>query len=137
HDLLDSSRSRRDCGHHEADTTGRGSIECSGKDYIYFSKHWTVYVLNPLIITISANMDVPQAQVRALPEFSELANKLFREVPREFFSVLASQNAPLYLDALDSLERGLSAGGSLTRAEAADVIAEVLRKHPEFALNEE
>jgi len=69
--------------------------------------------------------------------FSELAARLFREVPQEFFGVLASQNAPLYLDALDALERGISAGGNLTRTEAADVVIEVLRKHPEFALGDE
>jgi len=72
-----------------------------------------------------------------MAHFSELAARLFREVPQEFFGVLASQNAPLYLDALDALEHGISAGGSLMRSEAVDVVVEVLRAHPGFALGDE
>jgi hypothetical protein len=65
-----------------------------------------------------------------------LAARLFRELPAEFFGVLASKNAPIYLDVLDALERGLAAGGSLTRTEAVDVVVGVLREHPEFEVDE-
>jgi hypothetical protein len=53
-------------------------------------------------------------------------------VPPVFFGVLSSRNAAIYLDTLDALERALSSGGRLARAEAADVVVEVLREHPEF-----
>jgi len=72
-----------------------------------------------------------------MPHLPELAVRLFREVPQEFFGVLASQNAPLYLNALDALERGISAGGSLTRVEAVGVITDLLREHPGFPLGDE
>ncbi len=74
---------------------------------------------------------------RSMTHSSELAERLFREVPQEFFGVLASQNAPLYLDALDALEHAISAGGNLTRGEAVDVLTGVLREHPEFMPGEE
>jgi hypothetical protein len=80
--------------------------------------------------------EIPQQQA-VIGHSSELASRLFREVPREFFGLLASQNAPLYLDALNALERGISSGGSLTRSEALDVVIEVLREHPEFHLGDE
>jgi len=66
-----------------------------------------------------------------------LAPQLFREVPKAFFGLLASDNAPIYLDALDALERVLSAGGSLSRQEALEVVVEVLREHPEFVVAQE
>jgi hypothetical protein len=66
-----------------------------------------------------------------------LAAELFREVPSPFFGLLASDNAPLYIDALNALERALSEGGSLSRQEALEVIAEVLRGHPEFAAEQD
>ena len=82
-------------------------------------------------------MNATPRQDRPESQFSDLAARLFREVPTAFFSVLASQNAPLYIDALDALERGVSAGGSLTRMEAGEVVLEVLRNHPDFALGDE
>lgn len=82
-------------------------------------------------------MDEIHQQEPGSGDFSELAARLFREVPRGFFGLLASQNAPLYLNALDAIEAGISSGGSLTRSEALDVVIEVLREHPEFHLGEE
>jgi hypothetical protein len=82
-------------------------------------------------------MNATPRQDRPESQFSDLAARLLREVPPAFFGVLASQNAPLYNDALDALERGISIGGSLTRTEAGDVVLEVLRKHPDFALGDE
>ena len=66
-----------------------------------------------------------------------LAPQLFREVPKPFFGLLASDNARIYLDVLDALERVLSAGGSLSRQEALEVVVEVLREHPEFVVAQE
>ena len=64
--------------------------------------------------------------------FADLAARLFTEVAPVFFGVLSSRNAAIYLDTLDALEHALSSGGSLTRAEAVDVVVEILREHPEF-----
>jgi len=82
-------------------------------------------------------MDQAAQQNRTASQFPGLAARLYREVSQAFFGVLTGQNASLYLDTLDALDRGLSSGGSLTRAEAAEVVIEVLREHPEFALSEE
>jgi hypothetical protein len=68
---------------------------------------------------------------------NDFATRLFREVPPEFFGVLASRNGSIYVGALDALERGLSSGGSLTRTEAIEVIVGVLREHPGFVPTED
>ncbi|MHA3771930.1 Wadjet anti-phage system protein JetA family protein [Verrucomicrobiota bacterium sgz303538] len=66
-----------------------------------------------------------------------LSPALFREVPTEFFGILASRNAPLYVDALDALARAFQGSSLLPREEAVEIVAEVLRAHPEFRGEEE
>ena len=66
-----------------------------------------------------------------------LAEQLFREIPSNFFGVLTSPNAAVYLDVLDGLERTLSASGSLSYDEAQDAVIELLRVRPEFSPAEE
>ena len=66
-----------------------------------------------------------------------LGAPLFNEVPREFFGLLAGRNASLYLDVLDRLAPALEESGHLSRAEAAAVVEERLREHPEFEVKEE
>jgi Family of unknown function (DUF5716) len=66
-----------------------------------------------------------------------LAALLFREASQGFFGILSSPNAPLYVDALDTLEHVMSAGGHLSRGDAIEVLSEVLRTHPECAIAEE
>lgn len=66
-----------------------------------------------------------------------LSPALFREVPSEFFGILASRNAPLYVDALDALGRAFRGASLLVREEAIEIVAEVLRAHPEFRGEEE
>lgn len=66
-----------------------------------------------------------------------LSRALFREVPSEFFGILASRNAPLYVDALDALARAFHGASLMPRDEAVEIVAEVLRAHPEFRGEEE
>jgi len=66
-----------------------------------------------------------------------LGSQLFREAQPEFFGILVSRNASLYLDALDSLERTLSRTGTISRTEAVEIIIEVISNHPEFDPNQE
>jgi hypothetical protein len=68
---------------------------------------------------------------------SFLGAQLFNEVPREFFGLLAGRNAALYLDVLDRLAPALEEAGHLSRSEAAALVEERLREHPEFEVREE
>ena len=63
---------------------------------------------------------------------SSLAETLFREAPKAFFSALTGDNALFYVDALDALERAFSQRGPLPRPEALEIIRESLEAHPEF-----
>lgn len=72
-----------------------------------------------------------------MPEL--LSTSLFREVrDAAFFRVLASRNAPAYIDVLDMLDRecGEQPDG-LERNEAIDLIADVLARYPDFQADEE
>lgn len=66
-----------------------------------------------------------------------LGAQLYGEVPREFFGLLAGRNAALYVDVLDRLAPALEEAGHLSRVEAAAIVEERLREHPEFEVREE
>jgi hypothetical protein len=65
------------------------------------------------------------------------AARLFREALPGFFGILASPNAPIYLDVLDALEQAIAVTGMLTRTTTIEIITDVLCSHPEAALSEE
>lgn len=68
-----------------------------------------------------------------------LSTSLFREVrDPAFFRVLSGKNGPTYVDVLDALDRecGDSPEG-LDRAEAIEIVIEVLASHPEFQADAE
>jgi hypothetical protein len=52
---------------------------------------------------------------------------LFSEVQPEFFRVLAGKSAPIYLGALEALERSMQSATALSRSDALEAVAEVLR----------
>lgn len=66
-----------------------------------------------------------------------LGTLVFGEVPREFFGLLAGRNSALYLDALERLAPAFEEGGHLARSEAAEMVVDLLRAHPEFEAREE
>ncbi len=69
---------------------------------------------------------------------ANLATELFREVRPDFFRVLASTNAPIYVDVLDALAAAAeSAPAGLDRDTALAIVAEVLANHPDFAPEED
>jgi hypothetical protein len=62
----------------------------------------------------------------------QLATHLFRELSTDFFRVLASPLASLYVDALDALEReAAQSNQGLEREEALALVEQVLEKHIE------
>src|ERR1700749_3964857 len=64
----------------------------------------------------------------------QLATHLFREVSTDFFRVLASPLASLYVDALDALEReAAQSNQGLEREEALALVEQVLEEHIEIA----
>src|SRR3984893_3142524 len=64
----------------------------------------------------------------------QLATHLFREVSADFFRVLASPLAGLYVDALDALDQGAAQSNQgLDRDEALALVEQVLEKHTEIA----
>jgi hypothetical protein len=63
----------------------------------------------------------------------QLATHLFRELSTDFFRVLASPLASLYVDALDALEReAAQSNQGLEREEALALVEQVLEKHIEI-----
>lgn len=71
------------------------------------------------------------------PAFSSLATDLFREVRPDLFRVLAGQNAAVYLDVLDALEReSAQRVDGMTREDALGVVSEIVAYHPGFVPEE-
>jgi len=68
-----------------------------------------------------------------------LSSSLYREVrDPAFFRVLASRNAPTYIDVLDVLDHECAdQPDGLERNEAVDLIADVLMRHPDFQVDED
>lgn len=67
-----------------------------------------------------------------------LSRLIFGEVRQEFFRILTGTNAPLFVDVLDALDRGLSnRSEGISRAEAVEVVCDVLAHHPDFIATEE
>lgn len=68
-----------------------------------------------------------------------LSVSLIREVRSPaFFRVLAGVNAAIYVDVLDELDREcLDRSDGLARAEAVELIAEVLARHPNWQVDED
>ena len=63
-----------------------------------------------------------------------LAQSLFQEVVGDFFRILSSPLSPLYVDALDALERASSQiGHGLDRDQALAVIEQIVESHVELA----
>ncbi len=63
-----------------------------------------------------------------------LADQLFREVSTDFFRVLASPSASLYVDVLDALDRETAENNQgLDREEALGLVEQVLEQHLEIA----
>ncbi len=54
-----------------------------------------------------------------------------------FFRVLSGPQAPVYVDVLDALEVALQSAGSLPRSEALEIVSDVVRIHPGFAVSDE
>jgi chorismate mutase len=60
---------------------------------------------------------------------SSLGATLFSEVTGKFFGVLTGPNAPIYLDALDAIEREMpSRGEAMDWTEAMEIVGEVLAR---------
>ena len=67
-----------------------------------------------------------------------LATQLFREVRPDFFRVLASMSAPIYVDVLDALEtEATQRNEGMSREESLTIISEVLAAHPDFQPDED
>lgn len=66
-----------------------------------------------------------------------LSTTLFLEVGPGFFRVLTGKYPAIYLDALEALERAVQFTSSLSKSESLDVVADVLRLHPEFIARDE
>jgi len=64
----------------------------------------------------------------------ELATHLFREVSIDFFRVLATPHASLYIDVLDALDReAAQSNQGLDRDEALALIQQLVEQHVEIA----
>ncbi len=76
-------------------------------------------------------MSIPSVRLKAM---SSLAANIFREVPHNFFGVLAGPLRKLYVDALDALEREASQRNQgLDRAEALALVEQVVEQHEDLA----
>lgn len=68
---------------------------------------------------------------------ARLSSQLFEEVRPDFFRILGFENAALYLDAVDALAAAMPRRGEgLARAEAADIIADLLRMNPDLRVED-
>jgi Family of unknown function (DUF5716) len=62
-----------------------------------------------------------------------LSSALFNEIRPEFFRVLVTGNAPLYVDVLDAIDLAMPhRSEGIPRSEAVDIIAELIRRRPDF-----
>lgn len=69
---------------------------------------------------------------------ASLSSQLFREVRPDFFRVLSGPLAPLYVDALDALEREASQRNQgLGRSEALGIVEQVVEQHGDAGLSAE
>ena len=60
-----------------------------------------------------------------------LSIQLFEEVRSDFFRILAFESAPLYLDSVDAIASTMpTRGGGIARAEALEIIGDILRINP-------
>lgn len=67
-----------------------------------------------------------------------LSRLLFGEVPVEFFRVLSSRGAAMYVDALDALgQEAAQRNEGLLREEALEIVAGVLARNPDFVPEED
>ncbi len=69
---------------------------------------------------------------------ASLSSHLFEEIRPDFFRILGFENAALYLDAVDALAAAMPRRGEgLTRAEAVEIVADLLRMNPELRVEAE